>query len=178
MIEGIELSYPMIRILIGALGVVVLVAGRKLFWLTIGAVGFISGILFVLLFLQIESIWIMLVIALVAGAIGVVLALVLQKLAVGIAGFLMGAYALTWLTQNFIPDLTYLDWLWFLVGGVIGGLLVTALFDSALVGLSAFVGATMIMLAAPLNQTFSLVLFVVLLVIGIGIQSRRLSVEN
>ena len=177
MIESIELSYPLIRILIGLLGVVVLISGRKLFWLTIGAVGFITGILFVLLFLKIESLWIMLVFATVAGAIGIVLALVLQKLAVGIAGFLMGAYALTWLVQYFIPGLTYLDWLWFLIGGIIGGLLVIALFDVALIGLSAFVGATMIMLAAPLNQTFSLVLFIVLLVVGIGIQANRLSRE-
>ena len=178
MIEGIELSYPLIRILIGLLGVVVLISGRKLFWLTIGAVGFITGMLFVLLFLQLESLWIMLVIAMVAGAIGIVLALVLQKLAVGIAGFLMGAYALTWLFQNFIPSLAYLDWLWFLVGGIIGGLLVTVLFDVALIGLSTFVGATMIMLAAPLNQTFSLVLLVILVVAGIGIQSRGLGEEN
>ncbi len=178
MIESLELSYPLMQILVALLGIVVLIAGRKLFWLTIGAVGFITGILFVVLFLQIESLWIMLVFAVLAGVVGVVLAIFLQKLAVGIAGFLMGAYAFTWLTQNFIPGLAYLDWLWFIIGGVIGGLLVTALFDVALIGLSAFVGAAMIVLAAPLNQIFSLVLFIVLLVVGIGIQSRSLSEEN
>ena len=178
MIEGVELSYPMMRILIGLLGVVVLIAGRKLFWLTIGAVGFITGMLFVVLFLQIESLWIMLVIALVAGAIGIVLALVLQKVAIGIAGFLMGAYAATWLTQNYIPGLAYLNWLWFVIGGIVGGLLVTALFDVALIGLSAFVGAMMISLAAPLNQTISLVLFIILVVVGIGIQAKSFSEDN
>src|SRR5690606_16361092 len=75
------------------LGSALLLAGRKLFWLFVGAAGFVTGI-------QLASrLWQgadlpAIVVGLVIGVIFAVLAIALQGLLIGIAGFLSGIYIL------------------------------------------------------------------------------------
>ena len=78
-------------------GGALLVAGRKLFWLFIGALGFITGIQVTASIWQGPD-WLLLVIGVVVGIIFALLATFLQALAIGVAGFLAGGYVLTILT--------------------------------------------------------------------------------
>ncbi len=54
------------------------------------------------------------------------------------------------------------EWLLFLIGGIIGAILVSALFDWALIILSAVAGATLIVQAFQFSSTINLLLFGVL----------------
>lgn len=162
-----------VRILVG---VALLILGRRLFWLFVGLVGFVAGITLATQFLSGQPDWLVLVIALVAGLLGVLLALFLQQLAVGVAGFVAGGYIIVNLLSMLMAETDQLlYWLIFLIGGIIGAVLVILLFDWALIVLSSLTGATLIVQAAGLNPTLTLVLFVVLLVVGFVIQASSMT---
>ncbi len=76
------------------LGGALLVAGRKLFWLFVGAAGFVTGMQLATSFTQ-SSEGLAIIIGLVIGFIFAVLAIFLQRIAIAIAGFLAGGYILT-----------------------------------------------------------------------------------
>src|SRR6266496_5012011 len=77
--------------IIGALiGVVILFFGRKLFWLCVAAVGFAVGVEIAPHVVHEPSPLMALIIALVLGLIGALLALFLQKIAIAVLGFLAG----------------------------------------------------------------------------------------
>lgn len=162
-----------VRILVG---VALLILGRRLFWLFVGLVGFVAGITLATQFLSGQPDWLVLVIALVAGLLGVLLALFLQQLAVGVAGFVAGGYIIVNLLSMLMGETDQLlYWLIFLIGGIIGAVLVILLFDWALIVLSSLTGATLVVQAAGLNPTLTLVLFVVLLVVGFVIQASSMT---
>src|SRR4029079_207071 len=77
--------------IVGALiGVVILLFGRKLFWLCVAAVGFAAGIELAPHLVQDPTPLLQLSIAIVLGFAGALLALLLQKIANGIVGFAAG----------------------------------------------------------------------------------------
>lgn len=156
------------------LGIVVLVSGRRLFWLTVGIVGFVTGLVLSLSLFDIQPEWLVWLVALAAGGLGALLAIFLQKVAVSIAGFLMGGYLLLWLLQNLV-NLNQFDWLVYLIGGVIGAILAVAVFELALIGLTSLFGAAIITQIINLEPAANIVLFVILLIVGIVAQSGRLS---
>ena len=162
---------PAIRIVVGAL---TLVAGRKLYWLFVGVAGFAVGTTLAATFLAGRSEWLVLVIGLIAGFLGAGLAVFLQRLAIGLAGFLVGGYlvvsaidALGWRAGVF-------SWILVLAGAIIGLVFVSSLFDWALIVLSALAGANLVSQAANLRAPFSALLFAVLLVVGVGVQGLML----
>ena len=103
--------------------------------------------------------------------LGVVIAFVWQWVAVGAAGFMAGAYVAT----NILPVIGVaaerFPWLLFLLGGIVGALLLVAVFDWAVIVLSSLFGATLIVQAVPLDPLISLLLFGGLVVAGIMIQA-------
>ncbi|HET9907453.1 MAG TPA: hypothetical protein VFQ23_12445, partial [Anaerolineales bacterium] len=76
------------------LGGALLLAGRKLFWLFVGAIGFVTGLQFATSFWQGPD-NLALVFGLIVGVIFALLAVFLQSIAIGIAGFFAGGYVLT-----------------------------------------------------------------------------------
>src|SRR5262249_16773084 len=112
----------------------------------------------------------LLVIGVVCGLIGTFLALFLQRLAIGIAGFLAGATV----------GVAVAQWLGFhgaamipgVIGGLIGGILLSALFDWALIFLSAISGASLIVHSINLPAVYAAPALIILALIGIVIQSR------
>ncbi len=169
------------------LGAVLLVAGRKLFWLFVGIVGFVAGYSFALQYLHLRPGGAQLVVALVAGVIGVLLAIFAQKIAIAIAGFLVGAYlaeevlgvALAPSAGHALSTIGHLSSgqaIIVLAVGVLAALLAVGLFDLALIVLSALAGAGLVSDALQLGGSLRLVLFVVLACIGMAVQtgwSRR-----
>ena len=75
-------------------GVAMLFLGRKLFWLLVGVIGFLIGLMVATDLFQAQPEWIILLVALVGGVIGALLALFVQNIAVAAAGFLLGGYTL------------------------------------------------------------------------------------
>lgn len=157
-----------LRILVG---VIALTLGRKLFWFFVGAVGFVAGIALATQFLEGQSDWMILAIALGAGLLGALLAVLVQQVAISVAGFIGGGYiainllnVLGWETGGFA-------WLPFVIGGIIGVVLVWVLFDWALIVLSSLTGASLIVQATDFGSQITGLLFVVLLIVGIVIQA-------
>ena len=154
------------------LGLIILILGRKLFWLFVGAVGFVYGLQLASYYLYGQSDWAVLLAGLLAGILGAVFAIFLQKIAVVIGGFFAGGY----LILNLI---TMWGWhsgrgLWFLslIGGIMGAIVAAAYFDWALVILSSLTGAAMVSQSLPLSPTVKGLMLVVLIIIGIFTQSK------
>ena len=82
-----NLSVGIIGVIIGA---IILLFGRKLFWLFVAALGFAVGIEIANYFMHEPPVWMTLLAALGLGTLGALLAIMLQKLAIGIAGFVAG----------------------------------------------------------------------------------------
>src|SRR5204863_163981 len=82
-----NLSVPIISVIVG---VAILFFGRKLFWLFVAALGFAVGLEIAAYFMKEPPQWMTLVVALGCGVIGALLAILLQKIAIAIAGFIGG----------------------------------------------------------------------------------------
>ena len=160
---------------IGALvGVIVLLFGRKLFWLCVAAVGFAVGVEVAPHLVQQPSPIVALTFALVLGLVGALLALFLQKIAIGIAGFVAGGRLALAVAAAFMGNADQHHWLTFLIGGVIGAILLLILFDWALIFLSSIVGAYLIQGLVTLPPTGTAILFMVLVMVGVLIQAGAL----
>ena len=156
------------------IGIAVLTLGRKLFWVFVGAAGFVLGSSLAAQFLSGRPEWMVVATALAAGVVGLLLAIFLQRLAVGIAGFVMGSYALA--SLFLAVGLSGKGWLWLALvgGGIVGAALVLAMFDLALIALSCLVGAELIVQATDFSPLVTFLLFVVLVVVGAAIQTGML----
>jgi hypothetical protein len=110
-------------------------------------------------------------IAIVLGFIGALLALFLQKVAIAVAGFLAGGKLAMALVASFLAEGARYPGITFIVGGIIGAILLLALFDWALIVMSSLVGAYLIGQTIVLPATGATILFVVLVAIGIAVQA-------
>jgi hypothetical protein len=164
-------SVPIISALIGA---IILLFGRKLFWLCVAAVGFAFGVEMAPHLVHEPSTLLMLTFAIVLGFVGALLALFLQKIAIAIAGFLAGGKLALAMTAAFFIRPEQYFWITFLIGGIIGALLLLVLFDWALIALSSVVGAYLILSAVSLPASGTSILFIVLVAIGIIVQGTSM----
>jgi hypothetical protein len=155
-------------------GVAVLLLGRRLFWLFVGAVGFMYGLELGTLFLQGASQLVITVAALILGLVGAVLAYFMQRALVALAGFLAGGGFLLAVMPALGWHAGELAWLVFFIGGIIGALLVAAVFDWALIILSALVGAGLIVDPLHLGPPIAGVVFIALAVAGMVMQAGRM----
>jgi hypothetical protein len=169
------------RILVG---IALLILGRKAFWLFVGGVGFVLGMTVATRVVQVESVWIVLGIALIAGLLGALLALYLQQIAVGVAGFLVGGYIALNLARTLGWDLErllvapYGSWVVFIVGGILCAVLVGALFEWALIILSSITGASLITQSVQVHPGTSVLLLALLVATGVVIQAILLRQER
>jgi Domain of unknown function (DUF4203) len=161
------MDFPFVAILSGVL---LLVLGRRLFWLFVALLGFVSGMALATQLFAIREPGLLFLIAIGCGVIGALVALFLQRLAIGIAGFLAGGMIAVLFSQwigihapVFIPGL---------IGGFLGAVLLSVLFDWALIFLSSASGASLIVHSISMNSRFVVPAFFVLVIIGIVIQSR------
>lgn len=153
------------------LGVVLLTTGKKLYWLFVAVVGFVIGLTFATQYVKLNPSWLVYVVALGAGVIGAVLATFLQRLAIALVGFIVGGYGALYLSTLIGGSAQPFNWMAFIIGGIVGLLLVASVFDWALYLLSAWAGATLVTEAISLQAQLGLILFFVLFVLGVIIQA-------
>src|SRR5574342_586719 len=118
----------MLNIVNAIVGGALLLAGRRLFWLFVGAAGFVTGIQLTTRFFH-GAEGMAILVGLVIGLIFAALAIFLQTLTIGIAGFLAGGYILLMLAGMIGLDRSFATWIIYIVGGILGVLLVSFLFD-------------------------------------------------
>jgi Domain of unknown function (DUF4203) len=153
------------------IGVVILFFGRKLFWLCVAAVGFAVGVEIAPLLVNEASSLLALLIALVFGVLGALLALFLQKIAIAVLGFLAGGKLATSIAAAFFVHYAQYSTIIFVIGGIIGAILLLALFGWALIVVSSFIGAYLIESAIVLPPTGSTLVFIGLAIVGIFVQA-------
>ena len=125
------------------LGAALLFFGRKAFWLFVAGAGFVAGVSLANRILQGPE-WISLLIGLGIGFLAALLAVLVQRFAIGLAGFLVGGYlSMQFLVPFFHLEHGWLPWLAFIVGGIVGVILVNAFLDWALIVLSSLAGASL-----------------------------------
>jgi hypothetical protein len=155
-------------------GLAVLLFGRRLFWLFVGAAGFAVGLHVAPAVFADSSEWLVVVAALVLGIVGAVLAILFQWLAVGLGGFAAGVHG-----GLAAASALGLDgpWLWAAVfaAGIVVAALVLWLWDPVLILLSAVTGAALLAPLIPVPPVVQAWIFLGLLVAGIVVQARVLA---
>ena len=158
---------PIVLIVAGA---VLLLAGRKLFWLLIAISGFFVGVEVARDLLAEQPQWVIWAVAAAAGLVGAVVAMLFERVAFALAGFYASGYLALLVVQSLglaAPDLFV-----FLVGGVIGAVIAALVMDTAIIVLSSLVGAAMIVATLSLAPLVEIAIAGALAAIGIVVQSK------
>lgn len=148
--------------------------GRNLFWFFVGVAGFLAGYEAASQLMLGADFMTLMVVAAVAGVIGMVLSVVVQKAAVVVAGFLTGAL----IAMDVSMRILVLSSGWelpALIGGVIGGVIGLMFLDWALIFLSSILGAALIVRPHLYwGMEMQAIAFVGLTVVGMAIQAQSL----
>jgi hypothetical protein len=148
-----------------------LVFGKKIFWLFVGLCGFAFGIALASSLFEPRSEWVALALGLVLGVLGAVVASQVPRIAIVLAGFLGGALVAaslgSWL------DITggILTWVLIIVGGILGVLVLRAVFDWGLIGISSLAGAAMVVDGLQLSKSVGGWVLIGLFVVGVVVQA-------
>jgi len=167
----IETGWSSITVINILFGIMLLTLGRKLFWLFVGFIGFAVGFHYAASVWQLQSQLLLIGLAALTGIVGAVVAVFFQKIAVGLAGFAGGGYIALNLINLLGVRLDQLIWLPYLIGGLIGAMLMFFIFDWALIFISSLAGASMIIQALSLNPRMEFGLYLALVISGIVIQT-------
>ena len=152
-------------------GLAVLLAGRRLYWLFVGAAGFLAGFSLAANLLPDASPVLVLIVALAGGLVGALLATFLQRASVFLAGLVAGGMlAIAVLRALGIEGRTVLT-IGFVIGALPGAIFSVLLLDWALIVLSAIVGATLVTQSLTLRRQLALVVLAALIVIGLLVQA-------
>jgi hypothetical protein len=171
-------SFGLTGIIAVVVGLVVLLAGRRLFWLFVGAAGFLAGFLLAGRLLADASPVVVLIVALLGGVIGAVLAALLQRVAIFVAGLIAGGALVLAVMQGVGVEAGAALIVGVVIGAVLGGVLALILFDPALIILSALTGATLVAESLPLAEWWQIIILAGLAVVGIVVQAATFRREK
>jgi hypothetical protein len=157
------------------IGILLLFIGRRLFWLFVACVGFASGYHYAQQIWAIHSPVLVLILSLAIGALGAIIAIFFQKAAIVVAGFAAGGYIVLSLFDQFAGLPAQLIWLPYIVGGIIGAIILFFVFDWALIFLSTLTGATLIVQTVAFNPTVEIALFLALVIAGMVFQAKTMT---
>ncbi len=156
-----------LKILFGA---IILFLGRRLYWFTIAAVGFFAAIELTSRLLKDQPLWVAIIFGVIVGGIGALLALTIQRIAIGLAGFFLGGFLLFQILSVFDIQLGGWNWVIFILGGLLGIALVSALFEWTLMFLSSIIGSILLVQSPLFPDLNRWILFLVTLILGLGVQ--------
>ena len=159
------------------IGIMILFIGRKLFWLFIGSIGLLAGLTYAENFLGPQEDYIVLGIAVLLGLLFATCALLLKKLALGLAGFMVGAYVTLYLFRAFSFPETQFIWLICLIGGILGIALMAFLFDWAIIILSSIFGAILVIQSVAIAPHIMPWAFFGMIILGCAAQARIMYTE-
>ena len=160
-----------------AVGVALLIYGRRLYWLALGAVGFFGGIWLAGRLPGLATSGLGLGGSFLIGVLGAFLAVAAQRMAIGLGGFFIGGALAYWSAAWLSVPLGWQPgpWLWLagLFGAIFGTLFAAVLFDASLLALTALFGALLVAKASHVGPPHESLLFLILLTAGVIVQSGR-----
>lgn len=154
------------------LGVCVLLAGRELFFVFVGVVGFVFGVDLASVLLAGSPYWVIVIAGVLTGVVFGALAVALQRPAAILVGFLVGGYTVNGILAGFSWDPGMIVWIPFLAGGVVGAVATAVLYDWALIVLSSLLGTSLVVGEATWNPILVAAVYVALSILGIVVQAR------
>lgn len=169
-----KIFMAILNIIVGA---ALLFFGRKVFWLFIAGTGFIAGMSLAASTINAPE-WLNITIGLGIGLIAALLAVFVQRFAIGLAGFLAGGYIALQFILMINLEVGWIPWLAFVIGGIIGVIMVGAFLDWALIILSSLAGSALIIDAINPSQALAVIAFIALVVIGFSVQAREFQQEK
>ena len=151
-------------------GAVLLLFGRRLYWLFAAVVGFVVVFLVTGRLTPELSEGAALLASLAGGVVGAVVTVFAHKILLGLIGGLGGGLIALWQVQTLGVE-RGLAWLLAMVlGGVLGAWLASSLFEFALVLLSSLLGAQLLLGAGPLEPEWLGPAYLALVALGLFFQ--------
>jgi len=160
------------------IGVILLLLGRKAYLISIGILGFLGGLYIFTTFLGTAHDWRSILFALATGTVGSLLAFALHRAAWIFGGFFGGGVLMYYLRDStgLLGSLSPVPM--FIIGGVIGAILLSLILDQALILLSCLTGAALITYQSGLHGAPALFLFAGLFGTGFLVQGRTLRSDH
>jgi len=158
------------QLLIVILGLIVLVYGRRLFWLSVIISGFLLGMELTNIFFTGHPYWVKMLGGLAAGLIGAVIAVFIERIAFALVGLYAGAYLAIGMAHGF--GLMNKDIFLGIIGALAGAIISGLLMDWAIIVLSSLVGSGAIISQLELDHIIRILVFFVLFTIGCFTQTR------
>ena len=156
-------------------GLVLLVFGRRLYWLFVAGVGFLTGLELAPRLFPDRSEWIVLLTALGLALVGTLLAILAQKFIIALVGLVAGGGIGVLMLRLLGLEGDVLTWVVYAVAGLLGALIVLALFEWGLIVLSSLAGATIIVVGVQdwtgMSQMLAFLAVIVLAIVGAVIQA-------
>ena len=154
-----------------AVGVLLLLVGRRMFWLFVGLAGFLCGFQSGQMFFP-EQAMLGIVLGLLLGVVGIFVAVFFQRLSFAIGGFFAGGYLGLAVCSHFQWEA--LSHVCFVAAGLLCAILAYKWMDWGIIVLSAFAGASAIVFSAmvPLSPTWRFVVFLLLAIVGCVVQGH------
>lgn len=153
-------------------GGLLLLFGRKLFWLFVAIIGFLVGMMYIPELLPEQPDQVILTVSLIAGLLGALLSILLQKFAVGLAGLISGGYVAYYLLENIVTNVGDFQWLAIIAGALAGAVLAGSMYDWALILITSASGAVIITQYLPITIPVNIVVLLILFFIGLVAQGR------
>ena len=155
-----------------AAGSLMLLLGRRLFWLFVAAVGYLISATVVPQILPNQPESVILTISIMAGLLGALMAIMVQKFAVGLTGFAAGGYIVYYLLENILLYSGQAQWLAILAGALIGAALAGSMIDWALILVTTTSGVMLVSQGLALPMPFSAIVMLVLYILGVFVQGN------
>ena len=162
---------PILQILSG---VVLLLFGRKMYWLFVAVAGFLAGVEIASSVLANQPVALVICLGLLAALAGALLAVLAQRVAFALGGLFAGGYLAVLAGPSLSGDVAALTWVLFALGGIVGALAAIWLMDWAIIALSSLAGAAAIVGALQFGASVGTAAFLALAIAGVVIQGRGL----
>jgi hypothetical protein len=159
--------HPIADIVAGAL---LLLLGRKLYWLFVGIAGFYVGVELARALFAGQASWLIWLGAIGAGLIGAILAMLFQRVGFALGGFYAGSYVALLIVERFAPGSAGAGA--FVIGGVVGAVFAVLIMDWAIIILSCLLGAALVVPSLGLRDLTSLLVYISLVTVGVLIQAQ------
>ena len=153
-------------------GLLLVLFGRRLFWIFVGAVGFFAGLRYGGIVFSDLGEGTLILLSLALGVVGALLAIVLQRVAVMLAGGVAGGILAVRLAPLIGLHTEAGQWMAFVVVAALVAVVLSVIFDPALIVLSALMGAYMMAEAMNVAPSVEFVALVILFGVGLFVQTK------
>jgi hypothetical protein len=154
-----------------AIGFIILTTGRQVYWLFAGGITLVSIFILTPLFLEMSQSEELLVIAILGGILVGLFSVLFGRPMVMAAAFLTGGFLAIMFPLQFGLSMAWINWIFYVLGGVISFILVLVWFDTMIIVLSAFAGSSLIIQTLVLGDFDRILSLIGIAVFGIAIQS-------